>query len=458
MGRETLDMTNTTNVDRAQMPTVEAMPATVRVPEAFGGGVDTAIARVIDRAQAQGIRVTGDGGLLPGMIKQAVEAALQAEMTDHLGYERHAVVGNGSGNSRNGSSPKQVQTTAGPVGLDVPRDREGTFEPVTVAKGTRRLDGFDDMIISLYAKGMTTRDIAEHLSQTYGAGVSQETISKITDAISEQVREWRNRPLDEVYPIMYIDAIRLRVRDGGAVRMKSCHIAVGVDIEGRKRVLGMWIEQAEGARFWAGVLTELVNRGVRDVLIVCCDGLVGLPETIGATWPQAVVQTCVVHLIRNAMRYASWKDRKAIATALRPIYTATTVEAAEQALEAFATSPLGRRCPAAVDAWRRAWNDFVPFLDLPAAIRRVVYTTNAIESINYQLRKVTKTRGQFPNDDAAYKLLYLAISDIESRTTTRGGNNPATKTLLQRGASTQHWTEALNHFALIYPGRLPEAI
>jgi putative transposase len=302
---------------------------------------------------------------------------------------------------------------------------------------------------------MTDRDIAEHLQITYGAKISHETIANITDAINEQVKQWRNRPLDEVYPIMYLDAIRLRIRDGGAVRVKSCHLAVGVDIGGRKRVLGMWIEQTEGAKFWAGVLTELRNRGIRDVLIVCCDGLTGLPEAIAATWPNATVQTCVVHLIRNCMRYASWQDRKAIAALLRPIYTAPTLEAAEQALEAFADSEAGRRCPAAVDAWRRAWEEFIPFLQFPVEIRRVVYTTNAIESLNYQLRKVTKNRGQFPSDDAAYKLLYLAICDIEVRTTSRGGGRK--KTLLQRGASSQHWTEALNHFALIYPGRLPQA-
>jgi putative transposase len=421
-----------------------------------GERVDAQIARIIEQAQAEGLQLTGAGGLLPDMIKQAVEAALAVEMADHLGYEKHAAEGRGSGNSRNGSTGKTVQTTAGPVQLDVPRDRNGDFDPVTVPKGTRRLTDFDDMIISLYAKGMTTRDIAEHLKATYGAAVSHETIANITDAINEQVREWRNRPLDEVYPIVYIDAIRLRIRDGGAVRIKACHLAVGVDVDGVKRVLGMWIEANEGARFWAGVLTQLRNRGIRDVLIVCCDGLPGLPDAVAAAWPKAIVQTCVVHLIRNSMRYAAWKDRKSIAACLRPIYTAATAEAAEAALEAFAASDIGQRSPAVVDAWRRSWNDFTPFLDLPAEIRRVVYTTNAIESINYQLRKVSKTRGQLPNDDAAYKLLYLAVCDIELRTTSRGGTKE--KKLLQRGSNTQHWKDALNHFAIIYPGRLPQTI
>jgi putative transposase len=419
--------------------------------------VDEQIARIIEQAHAQGLQLTGEGGLLPDMIKAAVEAALNAEMSDHLGYDRHDPVGRGSGNSRNGLTDKTVQTTAGPVGLAVPRDRNGTFDPVTVPKGVRRLHDFDDMILSLFAKGMTTRDIAEHLEATYGAAVSHETISNITDAINEVVKEWRARPLDEVYPIMYIDAIRLRIRDGGAVRIKACHIAIGVDIDGVKRVLGMWIEQTEGARFWAGVLTELRNRGVRDVLIVCCDGLTGLPDAIAMAWPKAIVQTCVVHLIRNSMRYASWKDRKAIAAGLRPIYTAATVEAAEQALDAFAASAVGVRSPAVVDVWRRAWPEFIPFLDLPPEIRRVVYTTNAIESMNYQLRKVTKTRGQFPNDEAAYKLLYLGICDIENRTTSRGGT-PKNPSITQRGRGTQGWKDALNHFAIIYPGRLPEGI
>ena len=419
--------------------------------------VDEQIARIIEQAQEQGLQLTGEGGLLPDMIKAAVEAALRAEMADHLGYDRHDRVGRGSGNSRNGLTAKTVQTTAGPVGLEVPRERNGTFDPVTVPKGVRRLNDFDDMIMSLFAKGMTTRDIAEHLKVTYGAAVSHETIANITDAINEVVKEWRARPLDEVYPIMYIDAIRLRIRDGGAVRMKACHIAIGVDIDGSKQVLGMWIEQTEGSRFWAGVLTELRNRGVKDVIIVCCDGLTGLPDAIGVAWPKAIVQTCVVHLIRNSMRYATWKDRKVIAAGLRPIYTAATAQAAEQALEAFAASAVGARNPAVADVWRRSWNEFIPFLDLPPEIRRVIYTTNAIESMNYQLRKVTKTRGQFPNDEAAYKLLYLGICDIENRTISRGGK-PKNPSVTQRGSNTVGWKTALNHFAIIYPGRLPEGI
>jgi putative transposase len=415
------------------------------------------VARLVEQAQFDGLRLTGEGGVLPDLVRQAVEAALQGEMTAHLGYDRYAAEGRGSGNSRNGSTTKTVQTVAGPAQVSVPRDRAGTFEPVTVAKGSRRFTEFDDMVIALYAKGLTTRDIAEWLGQTYGAKISHETVANITDSVNELVKGWRARPLDEVYPILYIDAIRVRVRDGGAVRIKACHLAVGVDLEGRKRVLGMWIEQTEGARFWLGVLTELRNRGVRDVLIVCCDGLSGLPDAIASIWPQAIVQTCVVHLIRNCMRYASWKDRQAIAGALRPIYTAPTVEAAEQALAEFAGSELGRRCPAVLDVWRRAWTEFVPFLDLPPEIRRVVYTTNAIESINYQLRKVSKTRGQFPTDEAVYKILYLAVCDIETRDKSRGGDVKK-KSILSRGSVTHGWTAALNQFEILFPGRLPAQI
>lgn len=415
------------------------------------------VARLVEQAQFDGVQLTGEGGLLPDMIKQAVEAALQGEMTAHLGYERYAAEGRGSGNSRNGATPKTVQTAAGAAEVSVPRDRAGSFEPVTVPKGTRRFTEFDDMVIALYAKGLTTRDIAEWLAQTYGAKISHETVANITDSVNELVKAWRSRPLDEVYPIIYIDAIRVRVRDGGAVRIKACHLAVGVDLEGRKRVLGMWIEANEGSRFWLGVLTELRNRGVRDVLIVCCDGLSGLPAVVEQIWPQALVQTCVVHLICNSMRYASWKDRKAIGAALRPIYTAATIEAAEQALADFASSEVGRRCPAVVEVWRRAWNEFVPFLDLPPEIRRVVYTTNAIESINYQLRKVSKTRGQFPSDDAVYKILYLAVCDIEIRDKSRGGDAKK-KSILSRGSVTHGWTAALNQFEIIFPGRLPAQI
>jgi putative transposase len=417
-------------------------------------GLSEQVAQLVEQAQFEGIQLTGEGGLLPDMIKQAVEAALQGEMTAHLGYERYATEGRGSGNSRNGATAKTVQTSAGPAEVAVPRDRAGTFEPVTVPKGSRRFTEFDDMVIALYAKGLTTRDIAEWLEQAYGAKVSHETVANITDSVNELVKSWRSRPLDEVYPIIYVDAIRVRVRDGGAVRIKACHLAVGVDLEGRKRVLGLWIEQNEGARFWLGVLTELRSRGVRDALIVCCDGLTGLPDVIAQVWPQALVQTCVVHLVRNCMRYASWKDRKAIAAALRPIYTAATVAGAEQALDEFAGSDVGRRCPAVLQAWRRAWNEFTPFLDLPPEIRRVVYTTNAIESINYQLRKVSKTRGQFPNDDAVYKILYLAVCDIESRDKSRGGD-PKKKSILSRGSATQGWTAALNQLEILFPGRLP---
>ena len=289
--------------------------------------------------------------------------------------------------------------------LDIPRDRAGTFTPMLVPKGQRRLDGLDAMIISLYAGGMTVRDIQHHLASTLGTDLSHETISKITDQISQEVLAWQHRPLDGLYPVIYLDAIMIKVRDGAHVTNKAAHIAVGVDMDGIKHVLGIWVQASEGARFWAQMCAELTNRGIKDVLIVCCDGLTGLPEAIEATWPQATVQTCVVHLIRAATRFVSYSDRKAVAAALRPIYQAPSEEAAWEALETFEASELGQRYPAAVRTFTDSWERFTPFLAFPPMVRRVIYTTNAIESLNYQLRKVTRNRGHFPSDEAAVKLL-----------------------------------------------------
>ena len=304
-------------------------------------------------------------------------------------------------------------TEAGPIGLEVPRDRLGTFTPRLVPKGERRLaGGLDDMIISLYAGGMTVRDIEHHLVRTLGVEVSRETISKITDAVLEEVKAWQARPLDAIYPIIYVDALVVKVRDGAHVMNKAAHIVVGVDTDGIKHVLGIWVQNGEGARFWLQVFTELRNRGVRDVLIACCDGLEGLPEAIETVWPKTVTQTCVVHLIRAAMRYVSYGDRKAVAAALKPIYTAATEDAALEALAAFTEGELGRRYPGAVGVWERAWERFTPFLAFPPQVRKIIYTTNAIESLNYQLRKIIKNRGHFPSDEAVVKLLWLAICDI----------------------------------------------
>ncbi|MGH9290713.1 MAG: IS256 family transposase [Acidimicrobiales bacterium] len=351
--------------------------------------------------------------------------------------------GRGSGNSRNGTTPKTLLTDAGEVAIRTPRDRNGSFEPKLVPKGERRIEGFNDLVIGLVARGMTVRDTQAHLEEIYGVDVSPELISKITDGVLDELRAWQNRPLDAVYPIMYLDAIVVKVRDGHVVVNRPVYIALGVDIEGRKHVLGLWLGKGdEGAKFWLGLLTELRNRGVKDVLIACCDGLTGFGDAIEATWPQATVQTCVVHLIRNSVWFCSWKDRKPLTKALKPIYKAPGVAAAAEALDTFEIE-WGDRYPAIVDLWRRNWERFTPFLAFDPAIRKIIYTTNAIESLNYQLRKVTKTRGHFPTEDAVLKILYLAIRNIG---TTRGG---------ELGTGTHGWTRALNAFAIHFPGRLP---
>ena len=329
-----------------------------------------------------GTPLTGDQGLLGGMLKAALERGLDAELTEHVGYERGDAEASLYPNSRNGTTPKTVSTEIGEIDLSVPRDRNGSFTPMLVPKGQRRLDGLDGMIISLYAGGMTIRDIQHHLANTIGTELSHETISKITDQVADEVLAWQTRPLEALYPVIYLDAIIVKIRDGGHVRNKAAHIAVGVDMDGIKHVLGIWVQATEGAKFWASVCAELANRGIRDVLIVCTDGLTGFPEAVAATWPQATVQTCVVHLIRAAMRFVNYKDRKAVAAALKPIYTAVNEDAALEALEAFSDSELGRRYPSAVKTFQDAWDRFTPFLAFPPELRRVIYTTNAIESLN----------------------------------------------------------------------------
>lgn len=394
------------------------------------------------RVESEGAELLGPDGLLSQVTKAVLERALDEELTDHLGYDKHDPVGRGSGNSRNGTSPKVLLTEAGAVDLDIPRDRNGGFEPKVVPKGTTRLKGFNDRIVSLYARGMTVRDVRSHLEEIYGVDVSPDLISKVTDAVFDELQEWRNRPLDEMYPIVYIDALMIKIRDG-VVQNRPAYLAVGVDLEGRKHVLGIWIgdSKGEGAKFWLSVLSELKNRGVSDVLIVCCDGLKGLPDAIEAVWPQAVIQTCVVHLLRASFRYAAWDTRGKIATALRPIYTAVSVDAAAEALDTF-EDDWGTKYPAIVRLWRDSWEVFTPFLAYPPEIRRVVYTTNMIESINYQLRKVTKNRGHFPTEKSALKLLCLATRNI---TTERGGAS---------GTGTQGWKACLNAMAIYFPGRI----
>ncbi|MEJ3404316.1 IS256 family transposase [Rathayibacter sp. YIM 133350] len=405
--------------------------------------------------------LTGEQGLLGGMLKAALERGLDAELTEHLGYERGEPDAALYPNSRNGATPKTVATEVGDLELRVPRDRNGSFTPMLVPKRQRRLDGLDAMIVSLYAGGMTLRDIQHHLLNTIGTDISHETISKIVDEIGEEVLAWQNRPLEALYPVIYLDAIIVKIRDGGHVRNKAAHIAVGVDMDGIKHVLGIWVQATEGAKFWASVCAELANRGVRDVLIVCCDGLTGFPDAVAATWPEATVQTCVVHLIRAAMRFVSYGDRKAVAAALKPIYQAANDQAALDALEEFEASELGRRYPSAVKAFRDAWERFIPFLAYPPELRRVIYTTNSIESLNFQLRKVTKNRGHFPNDIAAVKLLWLAICNIEdkrARERAKERGVPADKRKaegrLVEGAVTTNWKRALEQLALAYPDRI----
>jgi putative transposase len=407
-----------------------------------------AVDRMLADADAAGLSAEG---LLAQLTKTVLERALGAELDDHLGYVKGDPAGAGSGNSRNGHYGKTVTTGAGPVRIEVPRDRNSSFEPQIVPKGQRRLGQVDDMILSLYARGMTTRDIQAHLAEVYGAEVSPALISNVTSVVAEEITAWQTRPLDAVYPILYIDALVIKVRDGGTVDNKAAHLVIGVDLDGYKHVLGIWIAAAEGARFWAGVLAELRNRGVKDVLFVCCDGLGGLPEAIEATWPKAIVQTCVVHLIRASLKYAAWKDRKKMAGALRPLYTAINQAAARAALEQLRAT-FGKTAPGVVAVWERAWEQFIPFLEFDVAIRKVIYTTNAIESMNFQLRKITKNRGHFPDDDAAMKLLYLGIRNITGRHIDGDG---LVLQRQQRGTTTLGWKAALNALAVRFGDRLP---
>ncbi|WP_029138563.1 IS256 family transposase [Nakamurella lactea] len=421
---------------------------------------DAMLDKLMAATDERGVALTGEGGFLPEMIKAVLERGMETELTGHLGYERGDPAGNGSGNSRNGTTPKTVGSEVGDIALDQPRDRNSTFASALVPKGSRRLGGLEDMIISLYAGGMTIRDIQHHLAATLGTELSHETISNVTDAVAEEVTAWQARPLEAFYPVIYLDALVVKIRDGAHVSNRAAHVAVGVDLDGVKHVLGIWVQASEGAKFWAGVCAELANRGVKDVLIVCCDGLTGFPEAIEATWPAATVQTCVVHLIRASMRFVAYQDRKAVAAMLRPIYTAATEDAALMALTTFADSNLGRKYPAAVASWTNAWDRFTPFLAFGPALRKVIYTTNSIESLNYQLRKIIKNRGHFPNDAAAVKLLWLAIRNIEDKRARERakqagkGKDRQSIPRLVEGATVTGWKAALGELALIYPDRI----
>jgi putative transposase len=412
----------------------------------------TAIDQMVADAKETGMPLLdGPDGLIGQLTARVIERALGAEMDEHLGYAKGDPAGNGSGNSRNGSFGKSVTTTSGPVRISVPRDRKSEFEPRIVAKGQRRAGAVDDMILSLYSRGMTTRDIHAHLAEVYGTEVSPALVPAVTDVVADEITEWQNRPLDAFYAILCIDALMVKVRDGGAVDNRAAYLVTGVDADGFKHVLGIWLAAAEGARFWGGVLAELRNRGIRDVLFVCCDGLNGLPDAIEAAWPKAKVQTCVIHLIRASMKYVSWKERKKAAAAMRPIYTAVNEAGAKAALENLRRD-FGKKSPGMVAAWDRAWHQFIPFLEFDSAIRKVVYTTNAIESVNFQLRKITKNRGHFPTDDAAIKLLYLGIRNITGRHI--DGNGLILERGL-RGTGTYGWKAAMNAFSVAFGDRVP---
>lgn len=384
-------------------------------------------------------QVLGENGLLKQLTKAVLERALEAEMSHHLGYEKHAPAGRGSGNSRNGATAKKLQGDFGEIELETPRDRNGEFEPRIVAKGQRRLEGFDQKIISLYARGMTTREIGAHLEEIYGVEVSPTLISKVTDEVIEQVRGWQNRPLERLYPVVFLDALFVKMRDGGQVANRAVYVALGINVEGEKEVLGLWVADSEGAKFWLQVLTELNNRGVEDVLFFCVDGLQGFSEAIEAVYPQATVQLCIVHLVRASLRYVGWKQRKQIAAALKRIYSAATEQAAQQELAAFeaawdaAYPPISR-------IWRRDWERIRPLFAFPQQVRRILYTTNAVEGLHRALRKATKTRGAFPSEDAALKLLYLVIQNVSKKWKFVTG-----------------WRAALNHFEILWPERLARA-
>ena len=369
--------------------------------------------------------------------KALIERAMGAELGHHLGYSVGAAKPVAASNQRNGTSAKTVQTGEGPVRIEVPRDRDGSFEPVLIPKHQRRFTGFDDSIIALYARGMTMREIQGFLCETYGTDVSAEFISNVTEAVMTEVTTWQARPLEPMYPVVFFDALRVKIKEDAVVRNKAIYLALGILPDGTRDILGLWIEGTEGAKFWMKVFNDLKTRGVNDVLIAVTDGLKGMPEALAAVYPATTLQTCIVHLIRNSLDYASWKDRKTLAAAIRPIYTAANAEAAQAELEALEQGPWGQKFPTVVASWRRAWSHVIPFFAFPPQIRRVIYTTNAIESINARLRKIIKSRGHFPSDEAASKLIWLALRNITA----------------DWGRAAPSWKEAMNQFAILYEDR-----
>lgn len=383
-------------------------------------------------------QILGENGLLKQLTKVLLERALQAEMTLHLGHEKHGSVSNKGGNSRNGSSAKTIKGDFGNMPIAIPRDRDSSFEPVIIPKGQTRFAEFDDKIISLYSRGLTTREIQGHLEEIYGVEVSPTLISTVTEAVAEEVKAWQNRPLDPLYPIVYMDAIRVKARGNGHVVNKAVYLAIGINTDGAKEVLGMWVSENEGAKFWLQVVTELKNRGVQDIFIACVDGLKGFPEAIETVFPNTQVQLCIVHMVRNSLKYVSWKQRKEVADDLKVIYQSATAEQAEMELTAFEVK-WDKTHPTISQSWRRNWDQIIPFFAYPSDIRKVIYTTNAIESLNMSLRKVTKNRGSFPNDEAMFKLLYLALKNIAKKWT----------------LPIRDWKAAMNRFSILFEGRMP---
>ena len=380
----------------------------------------------------------GENGLLKQLTKRLVERALQAEMAQHLGHAKNDSVANATGNTRNGKSVKTLKGEFGELPIEIPRDRHGSFEPQIVPKHQTRWEGFDQKILSLYARGMTVREIQSHLEEMYGAEVSPTLISSVTEAVMEDAKAWQSRPLDALYPIVYLDCIHVKVRDGGVVRAKAVYLALGINMAGEKEILGLWIAQTEGAKFWLQVVTELKNRGVQDIFIACVDGLKGFPEAIEVVYPKTAVQLCIVHMVRNSLNYVSWKLRKVVAADLRSIYTSATEQEAQTRLQEF-EDKWGCDYPTIIKSWRSNWARITPFFDYPPEIRKVIYTTNAIESVNMSLRKITKNRGSFPSDDALIKLFYLALNNISKKWT----------------LPIRDWKAALTRFTIQFEERMP---
>jgi len=381
--------------------------------------------------------ILGEGGLLKQLTKSLVERALEGEMTDHLGYAKHSPIGKSKSNSRNGKTSKTIKGKNGSMTIAIPRDRDGEFEPQLIPKHQRRFDGFDDKIIAMYARGMTTRDIRDQLEDLYGVDVSPTFISTVTDAVLDEVKAWQNRPLDPLYPIVYLDAIRIKGRQDGHIMNKAVYLAIGINTEGLKEVLGMWIAKTEGAKFWLRVLGEMKNRGLEDIFIASVDGLKGFPDAIETVYPDTQIQLCIVHMIRHSLKYVSWKQRKEMATDLKTIYRASNVDEAKANLDIFANK-WDKTHPSVSKSWRNNWENLATFFDYPQGIRRVIYTTNAIESLNMSLRKVTKNRGSFPNDEAVFKILYLALRNAAKKWT----------------MPIQNWKQAMNHFSILFEDRM----